>query len=375
LSSKIGRNEPCPCGSGKKYKHCCLSNASVMTSTPMLNKNPYDDDFYQPMDITEDKESFLIQKITDLMWDIMPEVMLDEPMSGIDASKYFQELTSWVSDPKDDTCLDFTPMQVMSSFLSTLDNLPELFDLNDTFTGEDVAEVPLMQYIAYLLFLHTQESGGVLELTAKGNYRPSTVLKFNSHIYKQYEHLRSISLEDHSYDLQLVHQIIIDLGLVEETSRKSYLTTEGLQAALPEDLSHLYSKVVQLYFDDFDWIEYSFLETLDIFILDDIQETALFSLNLLNKNASQYISIEDLYGKFVRAFPDFDKITKESLHKPSPVQFYHYIFIRRFCMLLGLVEEEDADEAGVDAVLVNRDYSMPRIKITPLFRKLFSWKV
>ena len=21
---KIGRNEPCPCGSGKKYKYCCL---------------------------------------------------------------------------------------------------------------------------------------------------------------------------------------------------------------------------------------------------------------------------------------------------------------------------------------------------------------
>ena len=20
---KIGRNDPCPCGSGKKYKHCC----------------------------------------------------------------------------------------------------------------------------------------------------------------------------------------------------------------------------------------------------------------------------------------------------------------------------------------------------------------
>lgn len=23
---KIGRNEPCPCGSGKKYKHCCGKN-------------------------------------------------------------------------------------------------------------------------------------------------------------------------------------------------------------------------------------------------------------------------------------------------------------------------------------------------------------
>ena len=23
---KIGRNEPCPCGSGKKYKNCCMNN-------------------------------------------------------------------------------------------------------------------------------------------------------------------------------------------------------------------------------------------------------------------------------------------------------------------------------------------------------------
>ncbi|MBR2452989.1 MAG: SEC-C domain-containing protein, partial [Clostridia bacterium] len=23
-SEKVGRNDPCPCGSGKKYKHCCL---------------------------------------------------------------------------------------------------------------------------------------------------------------------------------------------------------------------------------------------------------------------------------------------------------------------------------------------------------------
>jgi len=32
-SQKIGRNEPCPCGSGKKYKKCCLSK--VEASTPV----------------------------------------------------------------------------------------------------------------------------------------------------------------------------------------------------------------------------------------------------------------------------------------------------------------------------------------------------
>src|SRR3989339_210843 len=30
---KPGRNDPCPCGSGKKYKHCC-SNLSL-TSSPV----------------------------------------------------------------------------------------------------------------------------------------------------------------------------------------------------------------------------------------------------------------------------------------------------------------------------------------------------
>lgn len=26
FNKKIGRNDPCPCGSGKKYKNCCLSS-------------------------------------------------------------------------------------------------------------------------------------------------------------------------------------------------------------------------------------------------------------------------------------------------------------------------------------------------------------
>ena len=29
--SNIGRNEPCPCGSGKKYKNCCLSSGRYET--------------------------------------------------------------------------------------------------------------------------------------------------------------------------------------------------------------------------------------------------------------------------------------------------------------------------------------------------------
>jgi hypothetical protein len=29
---KLGRNDPCSCGSGRKYKHCCISNPSKMSA-------------------------------------------------------------------------------------------------------------------------------------------------------------------------------------------------------------------------------------------------------------------------------------------------------------------------------------------------------
>ncbi|MDG2285973.1 MAG: SEC-C metal-binding domain-containing protein [Alphaproteobacteria bacterium] len=31
---KVGRNDPCPCGSGKKFKKCCIHKSS---GDPLLN--------------------------------------------------------------------------------------------------------------------------------------------------------------------------------------------------------------------------------------------------------------------------------------------------------------------------------------------------
>ena len=33
---KVGRNDPCPCGSGKKYKHCCYAKDSVKHEEPVI---------------------------------------------------------------------------------------------------------------------------------------------------------------------------------------------------------------------------------------------------------------------------------------------------------------------------------------------------
>lgn len=34
--AKIGRNDPCPCGSGRKYKQCCLQREQGMTTRSRL---------------------------------------------------------------------------------------------------------------------------------------------------------------------------------------------------------------------------------------------------------------------------------------------------------------------------------------------------
>lgn len=30
---KIGRNTPCPCGSGKKFKRCCIAKVNLVSAT------------------------------------------------------------------------------------------------------------------------------------------------------------------------------------------------------------------------------------------------------------------------------------------------------------------------------------------------------
>ena len=40
---KVGRNEPCPCGSGKKYKHCCYAKDSAMRAATEIEESESDD--------------------------------------------------------------------------------------------------------------------------------------------------------------------------------------------------------------------------------------------------------------------------------------------------------------------------------------------
>jgi len=66
--AKVGRNEPCPCGSGKKYKSCCLTKDEVESTRTAkleeLKRNVYDEAIsnFKAMDRLETKIADLLKR-------------------------------------------------------------------------------------------------------------------------------------------------------------------------------------------------------------------------------------------------------------------------------------------------------------------------
>ncbi len=55
-TDKIGRNEPCSCGSGRKYKVCCYITEHNLMLTKGLNSLPLDTYFIR---LTDNKEFYI----------------------------------------------------------------------------------------------------------------------------------------------------------------------------------------------------------------------------------------------------------------------------------------------------------------------------
>src|SRR5260370_28658567 len=56
---KTGRNDPCLCGSGKKYKHCCLRVGSTSDDSPWRRQREASDR------LTEEMHNFARRKFAD----------------------------------------------------------------------------------------------------------------------------------------------------------------------------------------------------------------------------------------------------------------------------------------------------------------------
>ena len=136
---KLGRNDPCHCGSGKKYKRCCMDNVSKQHAQvfdaveAMLAMNP---------DLTPDELDVALQhKVQDRN-----------------------------NQPHPDFC-GVTPTQMANWLYASFDEL-RWVTIN---TPDDLSVSPVMRYLALILD-ESMENGGSFKATSKGNL-PAKLVK------------------------------------------------------------------------------------------------------------------------------------------------------------------------------------------------------
>lgn len=91
MNSKVGRNEKCPCGSGKKFKKCCLNNQTNQSKTnPIISE-------YNLL-IFKDRMNYIPQKESKILYVIKSDKLpqeIKEKVTNYISSKKLIELGCW----------------------------------------------------------------------------------------------------------------------------------------------------------------------------------------------------------------------------------------------------------------------------------------
>lgn len=84
MSKKIGRNDPCPCGSGKKYKKCCLDRNQIKTYE---ESRPFEDYFVNLPPVWGSKNLKNSERMNDYWYESRPGRMRSKHTSYGDIRK------------------------------------------------------------------------------------------------------------------------------------------------------------------------------------------------------------------------------------------------------------------------------------------------
>ena len=90
--AKIGRNDPCSCGSGKKYKRCCLAVDQAAQAAAKTSPDPESSRLPQTLAVDDFEE---LDRLSNRVPDLINEGRLDE------AEKVCQDLLHRFPDASD----------------------------------------------------------------------------------------------------------------------------------------------------------------------------------------------------------------------------------------------------------------------------------
>lgn len=331
---KTSRNDPCPCGSGKKFKRCCMDSASK-----------------QSAEIFED-----ISQITAMN----PNLTLDE------LNIVLQKKTADMNNrPNPDFC-GLTPTQMANWMYAPF---PELIDIAIN-TPPDLSTSPVMRYLGLILDALVAEDGS-LKATTKGNLPAKLVQRASSLLpgFAVAQYSRHISIsefagsnEDKFNALHYTRILAQLAGLIylkagrfhfKKTELKRY-QKQGLAAFFPDMLEAATRQFNWAYFDGY--TEELQLEPFWVFMLWRLQTHG---------------SLERMNEEVCIAFPDLLKQLPSDGYFSPERQLGMMIsvrFVERFLGFFGFVLKDPALFSEGKEVT-------PKLTLLPLLGQTFKFSV
>ena len=258
---KTGRNDPCPCGSGKKYKHCCLSPASV---------------------VNDELKGLLAEQEFDSIDDVQAV-----------ADQFMQQKNQL---PQDDF-QGLSPEQVHRMLHFPFDT-PEFFTFPETLSS--APEAPILHLVQEITAA-IDEKG--LKATAKGNL-PLKLCKLAKVDYQKFKpegdylYRRNISSEEDFDDLHTARIILELSGLLRKTKGRFFLTKKYQQMIKKSGLTGLYPLLLKTYCRKFNWGFRDGYEEIPF-----IQHSFLFTMYLLKLLGDDWKPFFIYENYFLQAFP------------------------------------------------------------------------
>lgn len=392
MSKKIGRNDPCPCGSGKKYKNCCLKDEKIIPfpgtfdanpsqniqNTPPANEpdnirtipfgsqNPFGGgmplDFPDEIPATPENIEMMQQFAA----------MMDEAgiSSEEDLQEFLDEYLPMENQKIQDDFLGLTPHHMDSIINKSIAENAHIVTFNYRANAEVFEDVKITQQ-AYAFLAQLKEMQP-LKGTAKGNLSRKFVQSLfqNEHYYVDYDWAKPNKEED-SYSINLMRILLNMAELIKFEGGKFSLTLKGEDILATHNTVDLYKTLFVTYAERFNWGYFDEIPD-DIFVI--IQDTFLFNLLILEEFSDDFVEEGEFARHYLQAFPMLSKHLSLSPYGPEMEVSHAFCmrFLDRFLYPFGLIDykTERIHPEGM---------KMPRIikyyKKTDLFENFIDWKI
>ncbi|HRX16910.1 MAG TPA: SEC-C metal-binding domain-containing protein [Spirochaetota bacterium] len=395
MSHKVGRNDPCPCGSGKKYKKCCMEKADNVLRFPSGTQSGSVPNNLIPPLPGFDPEKFAEYQTFAESWDEadgpVPSFMqylgtgnaasevlddLKNNLKGMDikSEKQLQALADMHMRSHNNTPIDellgLNPVQMRYLLDTDFELGSGAIKLSDKVDPDLYVNAP---FILWTLWLFSYiEGAGEIQLSEYELLRDEVIDKFIDNILlrgKPHDEVMSQikdnknkndlipALREQAFALNVCFLFLSNNGYVKKRKGMYSLTAKIKKMIKAKGF------IDKLFRECFMWMCYSYnwLGFYD-YDIEDIQATLPFSLHIVHRKCQDFVQCDKVADYFFGAFGHIIKDNELSR------MAYMVLFLDNFAELFGLIDiKYTKSKSGL-----LRNIS---IRESELAKQLFVWNV